>query len=144
MLRRPPRSTRTDTLLPYTTLFRAPARTSTEKRAAAGPESSPRARPSRRRRCPARPCSRNVSVACAALVEMVSIVHARELRENSARGCRVRPAHLRHAANLLKWLTLRRWRRVIQRSEDNTCELQSVMRCSYAVFCLKKKQKKDN
>src|SRR3546814_8386813 len=36
------------------------------------------------------------------------------------------------------WLRLRRWR---SRSEEHTSELQSLMRISYAVFCLKKKKK---
>src|SRR3546814_7629606 len=35
-----------------------------------------------------------------------------------------------------------RWRRFEQRSEEHTSELQSLMRISYAVFCLKKKKKK--
>src|SRR3546814_5491059 len=34
--------------------------------------------------------------------------------------------------------------RAAQRSEEHTSELQSLMRISYAVFCLKKKNKKDN
>src|SRR3546814_3856341 len=77
MIRRPPRSTRTDTLFPYTTLFR-----------------SWRASTGRSSRCPRRG-------ACV----------------NSA--------------------STRAWRS--RRSEEHTSELQSLMRISYAVFCLKKK-----
>src|SRR3546814_5457502 len=73
MIRRPPRSTRTDTLFPYTTLFRS---------------RSFRPRPDRRRR--------------------------------------------RQAGRCLF---------VALRSEEHTSELQSLMRISYAVFCLKKKKK---
>src|SRR3546814_20631075 len=83
MLRRPPRSTRTDTLFPYTTLFRS-----------AGGDRT-RVPPPRR----------------AAGVRQ----HRRRRRQ------RVRAALPR------------------QRSEEHTSELQSLMRISYAVFCLKKK-----
>src|SRR3546814_3594960 len=75
MIRRPPRSTRTDTLFPYTTLFRSPGCGRSRRRAADRPG-------------PASP----------------------------AAGC---PDG--------------------QRSEEHTSELQSLMRISYAVFCLKKK-----
>src|SRR3546814_8212895 len=74
MIRRPPRSTRTDTLFPYTTLFRS-------------------ARPNRASLAP-RPYTSAVS----------------------------------------RWVT---------RSEEHTSELQSLMRISYAVFCLKKKKKRN-
>src|SRR3546814_16031858 len=73
MIRRPPRSTRTDTLFPYTTLFRSPH----------GPPSAPR-------------ISRKV------------------LSRTSGKAVR---------------------------SEEHTSELQSLMRISYAVFCLKKKMR---
>src|SRR3546814_1661606 len=86
MIRRPPRSTRTDTLFPYTTLFRS------------------------RRTVLRRPREAQ--------------------KESRARG----------------------WRRaertdlcvqcIVLRSEEHTSELQSLMRISYAVFCLKKKKYK--
>src|SRR3546814_8357661 len=81
MIRRPPRSTRTDTLFPYTTLFRSPV--------------------------------------------------------------------TRHPSGRLRpWATSRPTRaaasRLWSRSEEHTSELQSLMRISYAVFCLKKKTKKTN
>src|SRR3546814_3920392 len=83
MIRRPPRSTRTDTLFPYTTLFRSlPARS-----------------------------------ACWA----------------SAPAARARPAAASRPGAC---------RSVRARSEEHTSELQSLMRISYAVFCLKKKKKK--
>src|SRR3546814_940918 len=78
MIRRPPRSTRTDTLFPYTTLFR-----------------SPDALFARRGEGPAQICLG----------------------------------------------ALWRWRAYVSgRSEEHTSELQSLMRISYAVFCLKKKK----
>src|SRR3546814_8085590 len=94
MTRRPPRSTRTDTLFPYTTLFRS----SRDAIAA-------RARGNARR-------SRPPAHADAARL------HARSLAvPRYGRG--------RRAAR--------------RRSEEHTSELQSLMRSSYAVFCLKKK-----
>src|SRR3546814_2884281 len=79
MIRRPPRSTRTDTLFPYTTLFRSDRAGRPPARRMAGMEHAAAAR------CPA--------------------------RKRNRRG----------------------------RSEEHTSELQSLMRISYAVFCLKKK-----
>src|SRR3546814_4554821 len=97
MIRRPPRSTRTDTLFPYTTLFRS--------RRAADP-----------------------------------LVGARV--QNRDGGVPTLPAadpDLRHA-DLRDAGSVRRVRRQDQRSEEHTSELQSLMRISYAVFCLKKKK----
>src|SRR3546814_3483076 len=76
MIRRPPRSTRTDTLFPYTTLFRS----------------------------------------------------HHGLRHH-------RHDQLRPRRGLHDWLV-----RSLHRSEEHTSELQSLMRISYAVFCLKKKK----
>src|SRR3546814_9321693 len=89
MIRRPPRSTRTDTLFPYTTLFRSPQR---EHRRKAGDE-----------------CTRRGA-------EGGSVAEVVELQ--------------RHAEFVATQ----------QRSEEHTSELQSLMRTSYAVFCLKKKK----
>src|SRR3546814_10074410 len=87
MLRRPPRSTRTDTLFPYTTLFRSLVRT---------------------RRCPRRSGGTGHDV-----------------------GGWIRPGR--------GWRRPGRRRRT--RSEEHTSELQSLLRISYAVFCLKKNNK---
>src|SRR3546814_8398337 len=76
MIRRPPRSTRTDTLFPYTTLFRSPAGD-------------------------------------------IGVSGLRTFDEIDEQCVRVRT----------------------HRSEEHTSELQSLMRISYAVFCLKKKKK---
>src|SRR3546814_19629611 len=89
MIRRPPRSTRTDTLFPYTTLFRSPGGGLHLRRPAGD-------------------------------------------RLRYRRLCRAQPRRHRSAA--------RHSRRY--RSEEHTSELQSLMRISYAVFCLKKKKKK--
>src|SRR3546814_8442544 len=111
MIRRPPESTRTDTLFPYTTLFRSagthlPPRSSRRSpvfgltAVLGAPPEPPPARPFAGGRLPSRVSLRS---------------------DTSAR----RPA------------TRVRSRR---RSEEHTSELQSLMRISYAVFCLKKKQ----
>src|SRR3546814_3230026 len=97
MIRRPPRSTRTDTLFPYTTLFRSRREVGYLVR-----------RPSCRLRC-GNPRHRRRAVDHPAGEEVV---------QSPAR----RP----------------------RRSEEHTSELQSLMRISYAVFCLKKKKKQQN
>src|SRR3546814_4452658 len=107
-LRRPPRSTRTDTLFPYTTLFRSQH-----------PPMLARRRHStlRRRLRSPRPKS---GLAVAEL----------ELLPAAARAGGV--------ARRLVPVGLHDWG---ARSEEHTSELQSLMRISYAVFCLKKKTK---
>src|SRR3546814_3341654 len=100
MIRRPPRSTRTDTLFPYTTLFRSP----TDGLARAPPqEQSSHGRPPWHDRPP---------------------WHHRLY-------ARPAPGSAGHGRN----------RTTASRSEEHTSELQSLMRISYAVFCLKKKKK---
>src|SRR3546814_10114173 len=85
MIRRPPRSTRTDTLFPYTTLFRSNS-----------------------------------------TMRLAGAYHA---------------AHRRHQHAIDPPRERRGHRRAGDRSEEHTSELQSLMRISYAVFCLKKKKK---
>src|SRR3546814_4057630 len=97
MIRRPPRSTRTDTLFPYTTLFRSPANEWLQP--------NPRY-PSRRVRL------------CLCAPNQLPF-------RRPALKCRRAMTH--DTAGLLT------------RSEEHTSELQSLMRISYAVFCLKKK-----
>src|SRR3546814_9846498 len=82
MIRRPPRSTRTDTLFPYTTLFRSRCPEPTPRRSSAAPPAP-------------------------------AVLGRHRSRPRSARCA--------------------------GRSEEHTSELQSLMRISYAVFCLKKK-----
>src|SRR3546814_4664054 len=91
MIRRPPRSTRTDTLLPYTTLFRS-------RWPPAHRGFAPRSR--------------------------------RSTGSASSTTCWIISTEGRAAHHL----AVRR-----DRSEEHTSELQSLMRISYAVFCLKKK-----
>src|SRR3546814_8894353 len=112
MIRRPPRSTRTDTLFPYTTLFRSCAHP-LGRRAV----SIIRAQPvdgaivvDRRLRC----------FIPAAFVDRNRLEHQQ----------RKFPPH---------WLAVHRGARFSARSEEHTSELQSLMRISYAVFCLKTK-----
>src|SRR3546814_8586265 len=85
MIRRPPRSTRTDTLFPYTTLFRSASCNSVDLPAPEGPTTA-------------------------------TVSPGRISSENSFNAF------------------------ASGRSEEHTSELQSLMRISYAVFCLKKKK----
>src|SRR3546814_2868276 len=128
MIRRPPRSTRTDTLFPYTTLFRS-WRWRLRAARAPGADQWPRYAARRgghrgdgRKR---RPCPVSAE--------------GRERRDGATRRDSDAPAwragrhddlvHDRDAA-----------RHPACRSEEHTSELQSLMRISYAVFCLKKKK----
>src|SRR3546814_8149414 len=88
MIRRPPRSTRTDTLFPYTTLFRSGYRI--------------------------KPHGQLVLVSCAHYCASTPSLSTSWSRTTLQGG---------------------------QRSEEHTSELQSLMRISYAVFCLKTKNK---
>src|SRR3546814_10352091 len=96
MIRRPPRSTRTDTLFPYTTLFRSVYDARVQ---------------------PPGTSSKSDAVAI-------------ELEHRAGYNVTVYfPYTIKNGA---------------VRSEEHTSELQSLMRISYAVFCLKKKKKKTN
>src|SRR3546814_7547197 len=112
MIRRPPRSTRTDTLFPYTTLFRS-ART-------------PRA-------------FWGMYGASKAAFENLVLAYGDEVENTS----KVRVAIVDPGATRTK---MRERAFPGERSEEHTSELQSLMRISYAVFCLKKKTryKKEN
>src|SRR3546814_3980008 len=97
MIRRPPRSTRTDTLFPYTTLFR----------------------------------SERIGVGALDHRVIAPFGEYRRVAGIAARGEQLfaeKQEGRRAAAPRL-------------RSEEHTSELQSLMRISYAVFCLKKKKK---
>src|SRR3546814_2001223 len=85
MIRRPPRSTRTDTLFPYTTLFRS--------------------------------------------IDAVDVGRDRPVAVEVGRGDLLE----NRAENAVEII-------IALRSEEHTSELQSLMRISYAVFCLKKKK----
>src|SRR3546814_7930711 len=105
MIRRPPRSTRTDTHFPYTTLFRS------------GHRGRPRT--------------------LAAARKLLRWSWAAGLRRPLLGARRaVRPHGQHHVVHVEVA------RREAPRSEEHTSELQSLMRISYAVFCLKKKNKK--
>src|SRR3546814_10746463 len=107
MIRRPPRSTRTDTLFPYTTLFRS-------------------------------------------VIDAEDMIgHPVEQADRQQTLERVRQVH-RPRHDQARLATLHRPPDAIDhvlrrhRSEEHTSELQSLMRISYAVFCLKKKKKQRN
>src|SRR3546814_6872549 len=118
MIRRPPRSTRTDTLFPYTTLFRSLKR----------PDRSGRAW-NRRAQSRIGPACHSVISSYAVGTPLESVGLKRQIYTCIAE-------HMILTAYALL---------CIMRSEEHTSELQSLMRISYAVFCLKKKkQQKHN
>src|SRR3546814_2111900 len=110
MIRRPPRSTRTDTLFPYTTLFRSHLR--------------------------------------AVLESVLPVIQVRtaglrsELQKSRQLRARADQARASLVASRRALADRRAQLRQLERSEEHTSELQSLMRISYAVFCLKKKKKK--
>src|SRR3546814_10168376 len=126
MIRRPPRSTRTDTLCPYTTLFRSLAFTYDY---ALRPELAPiaLATQSERNRVVSRML--HVNESSGDLLNKLEAV--RVLCQET--GCAQR--YLASIGALALFLP---------RSEEHTSELQSLMRISYAVFCLKKNYTDNN
>src|SRR3546814_1868018 len=115
MIRRPPRSTRTDTLFPYPTLFRSEA-----EWAALRAADAPRARVFYRRRL------RNVARKSGNIKDFLE-----------RWGSRYEYMIVFDADSVMSGETM-----VELRSEEHTSELQSLMRISYDVFCLKKKTEK--
>src|SRR3546814_1887433 len=98
MIRRPPRATRTDTLFPYTTLFRSLA-----------PLEKFEKTPVMQIRKIESKCSTAADAVKCQAYELLSVAQSRIVGVEAA-----------------------------VRSEEHTSELQSLMRISYAVFCLKK------
>src|SRR3546814_3661051 len=154
MIRRPPRSTLTDTLFPYTTLFRSEP---------ANPRGCPQPRhrsdhpvqlslswARRRRNAPPRKPDRSGYAVSALTIGLGSHQsHRRLCLVRSPRSRRQWPhaaAHQTATVNLCphnaQGPTSGRRNPRLNRSEEHTSELQSLMRISYAVFCLKKKKNK--
>src|SRR3546814_3607318 len=122
MIRPPPRSTRTDTLFPYTTLFRSET---------------------------CIPWFRLLYIYSAGLTPRMLDLMARE-----PRIVRYLDIPMQHASDAVLERMRRPERKARQReklrqirearSEEHTSELQSLMRISYAVFCLKKTNRQQN
>src|SRR3546814_6618775 len=132
MIRRPPRSTRTDTLFPYTTLFRSPnlyllcvgggraGRTAQRRRTSALSLWAQRSGHQGQSNWYGTPSERCVNGDNVRQVDS----YAGERKRHDLAVCRGAEKGRLH------------------RSEEHTSELQSLMRISYAVFCLKKKKQK--
>src|SRR3546814_2043244 len=129
MIRRPPRSTRTDTLFPYTTLFRSVGAVAALIAVANGVDRHLAAVTRRLRGMKLlRPCGHRFRRCGAA-----------RTRRRSGRGAACGPGGL--ATALRRRAEARgRFQTIGRRSEEHTSELQSLMRISYAVFCLTKKK----
>src|SRR3546814_8853071 len=115
MIRRPPRSTRTDTLFPYTTLFRSAEKASVAQTIAEGLEEERR-------------------------MDLLLAENEKLSQKNTAEleAERDRSEELAGRATTLEGLIQSLEGEIESRSEEQTSELQSLMRISYAVFCLKK------
>src|SRR3546814_8954813 len=122
MILRQPRSTRTDTLFPYTTLFRSilqrlrPALEVAVVPALEGP-------------------ARDAQLLQRALGRQVRLLD--DPNDLQLLGCGL--PHSSSALSAIMLFLSNRFSSVRLRSEEHTSELQSLMRISYAVFCLKKK-----
>src|SRR3546814_5698934 len=144
MIRRPPRSTRTDTLFPYTTLFRSiPARVGRKKITPKLYNNSGLATSI------GKLIFRKVKPNLALLVVRKVSLSPKTGRAKALgpRGTRTR---IVPEKDTVAFVLIRQTRRAkrwdkdaparLERSEEHTSELQSLMRISYAVFCLKKKK----
>src|SRR3546814_10078568 len=135
MRRRPPRSTRTDTLFPYTTLFRS-AETALEYGLVTGivpAEELGRQLCALSERLAAKP-PEAVRLTKALLIAPDCSVADRIAAEGALFEERLASAEAAAAFTAF-------FERGRKRSEEHTSELQSLMRLSYAFFCLKKKNK---
>src|SRR3546814_8198817 len=121
MIRLPPRSTRTDTLFPYTTLFRSID--FSKKIGNPVDDRNPRVRP------------RDL-VVCQCIYG-IRLQFEKRVATNEIDVRRNRRIYAIWRCNKIMRVKLRR--RIRRRSEEHTSELQLLMRISYAVFCLKKK-----
>src|SRR3546814_10097296 len=129
MLRRPQRSTLTDTLFPYTTLFRSQAATERNSRIQQASIKAAEAEVEAARIAAAQAEAVKATFAAMANDPVLRRKReAQELRRRFGLGY-VEDEHYGRVIGLLK------------RSEEHTSELQSLMRTSYAVFCLKKQNK---
>src|SRR3546814_8107372 len=128
MIRRPPRSTRTDTLFPYTTLFRSCAHDTT-----------------RQHRLQRRHFQLVADIAVVRPQEMIGVNGLRCAVVAIDLAVELRDAEIdRMNAAALADTSVRVGHLRAQRSEEHTSELQSLMRISYAVFCLKQKKHTKN
>src|SRR3546814_8900656 len=115
MIRRPPRSTRTDTLFPYTTLFRSAVAGNADFADAAI----------------------LIDGAASLILKIVPVLHGDFLATDL---CALLRVHFDAGCNSAAPVVGRQKTQIGLGSEEHTSELQSLMRISYAVFCLKKKK----
>src|SRR3546814_5553119 len=128
MIRRPPRSTRTDTLFPYTTLFRSYH----EGRGAGCADDARREAAAVAQRCAGDPATRHPALQ---LVDRIAARRARHTADDQLPRADRAGRHVRYAAGQARRRRDQRrgTRAAHARSEEHTSELQSLMRISYAV-----------
>src|SRR3546814_9929653 len=120
MIRRPPRSTRTDTLFPYTTLFR-----SSSYQNHVGPAYVKAFCPRSRTACKVQSSDKVLRSRSASIRKLLGL-NSQSKVMGASTSCR-------------QIVQVRTERSSAMRSEEHTSELQSLMSISYAVFCLTKK-----
>src|SRR3546814_20882071 len=149
MRRRPPRSTRTDTLFPYTTLFRSLARCDlvvlpgdTEAAGAKGKSNNRVLQSLYAGRCVvAHPLDSFQKLGnFVRLDRSIPAAIAATLADPAAAVARVRQGQAYLEQHYTPDAVTDRWLEICRRSEEQTSELQSLRRKSYAVFCLKTKK----
>src|SRR3546814_2088771 len=126
MTRRPPRSTRTDTLFPYTTLFRSTVILAPRGEFSQGALAI-------------KPMKKQAFIAASRVTGLHRSVIWQASTEIEADDIR----RTMHTHDIINATDLPRSPFPL-RSEEHTSELQSLMRISYAVFCLKKKKKRQH
>src|SRR3546814_1359427 len=163
MIRRPPRSTRTDTLFPYTTLFRAPL--GHDRTDAGLCIKSLNSRSARTNAFSQRPLRIKLQFQLTFHIELLKQLVFADIRADHLGDLPIIEQH--PEAEAIRAAIIGNDRQALDpripygrdkafgitrkpetaghdRSEEHTSELQSLMRISYAVFCLKKKKKKKN
>src|SRR3546814_6214232 len=133
MIRRPPRSTRTDTLFPYTTLFRSPglAVSAASLSTHVGPTWNY-----------AKHVAQGQLLGQCRDGKLLRYAQGRVFPSQSLRQHRAATNWHPTVHPLLQSPPHQAQAKRPERSEEHTSELQSLMRISYAVFCLKKKKTK--
>src|SRR3546814_10062126 len=135
MIRRPPRSTRTDTLFPYTTLFRSRRRPPRKQGRSAPGARFDNAPPPREGHLEQVTGSSVMSVKIEKKIKGYAVVTPEDKAKSQAEAAQRAAATELPSAEVIQMHERIERPEVLIRSEEHTSELQSLMRNSSAVFC---------